>query len=51
MARMGKRTSTDSRDLHTALGGLTGDLYFITAYYPIRAPHVPGSETRGHPFP
>jgi hypothetical protein len=43
----GKSTSTASRDLHTALGGLTGDLYFITAYYAIRAPSVPGTETRG----
>jgi hypothetical protein len=29
----GKNTSTASRDLHTALGGVTGDLYAITAYY------------------
>jgi hypothetical protein len=43
----GKNTSSASRDLHTALGGLTGDLYFITAYYAIRAPRVPGTETRG----
>jgi hypothetical protein len=43
----GKSTSTVSRDLHTALGGLTGDLYFVTAYYAIRAPRVPGTETRG----
>jgi hypothetical protein len=43
----GKNTSTTSRDLHTALGGVTGDLYFITAYYAIRAPRVPGTETRG----
>ena len=43
----GKNTSTTSRDLHAALGGVTGDLYFITAYYAIRAPRVPGTETRG----
>jgi hypothetical protein len=43
----GKNTSTASRDLHTALGGLTGDLYGITAYYAIRAPRVPGTQTRG----
>src|SRR5208337_3840193 len=43
----GKNTSTTSRDLHAALGGLTGDLYFMTAYYAIRAPRVPGTETRG----
>jgi hypothetical protein len=47
MGAGGKSTSTASRDLHTALGGLTGDLYFITAYYAIRAPRVPGTETRG----
>src|ERR1019366_4082206 len=43
----GKSTSTTSRDLHVALGGLTGDLYFMSAYYAIRAPRVPGTETRG----
>jgi hypothetical protein len=43
----GKSTSTASRDLHVALGGVTGDLYAITAYYAIRAPRVPGTETRG----
>jgi hypothetical protein len=43
----GKNTSSASRDLHAALGGLTGDLYGITAYYAIRAPRVPGTETRG----
>ena len=43
----GKSTSTASRDLHVALGGVTGDLYFITAYYAIRAPRVAGTETRG----
>lgn len=43
----GKSTGTASRDLHVALGALTGDLYGITAYYAIRAPRVPGTETRG----
>jgi hypothetical protein len=43
----GKSTSTASRDLHAALGGLTGDLYFITAYYAIRAPRVSGTQARG----
>jgi len=43
----GKSTGTASRDLHVALGALTGDLYGITAYYAIRAPKVPGTETRG----
>jgi len=43
----GKSTSSASRDLHAALGGLTGDLYGITAYYAIRAPKVPGTKKRG----
>jgi len=43
----GRNTSTTSRDLHVALGALTGDLYGITAYYAIRAPRVPGTETKG----
>ena len=43
----GKNTSSTSRDLHVGLGGLAGDLYFVTAYYAIRAPRVPGTETRG----
>ena len=33
--------------LHMALGAVTGDLYFMTAYYAIRAPRIPGTETRG----
>jgi hypothetical protein len=43
----GKHEDTASRDLHVALGALTGDLYGITAYYAIRAPRIPGTETRG----
>jgi len=43
----GRSTSKSSRDLHAALGGLTGDLYFITAYYAIRAPRIPETQTRG----
>jgi hypothetical protein len=43
----GKNTSSASRDLHAALGGLTGDLYGITAYYAIRAPRVPGTKKCG----
>jgi len=34
----GKSTSTTTRDVHLALGAVTGDLYGITAYYAIRAP-------------
>ena len=43
----GKDTSSASRDLHVALGAVTGDLYAITAYYAIRAPRIAGTETRG----
>src|SRR5580700_7092019 len=43
----GKNTGSVSRDLHAALGGLTGDLYGITAYYAIRAHRVPGTKKRG----
>jgi hypothetical protein len=43
----GKSEGTASRDLHVALGALTGDLYGITAYYAIRAPRIAGTETRG----
>ncbi|HTW56606.1 MAG TPA: carboxypeptidase-like regulatory domain-containing protein [Terriglobales bacterium] len=43
----GKSTSTSSRDLHVALGSLTGDLYGITAYYAIRAPRIKGTKKRG----
>src|SRR6202050_822846 len=47
MGAGGKSTSTVSRDLHVALGSLTGDLYGITAYYAIRAPRIPGTKKRG----
>ncbi len=43
----GRSTSTTTRDLHVALGAVAGDLYGITAYYAIRAPKIPGTETRG----
>jgi hypothetical protein len=43
----GKSTSTSSRDLHVALGSLTGDLYGITAYYAIRAPRIDRTKKRG----
>jgi len=43
----GRDTSRTSRDVHTALGAVTGDLYFTAAYYAIRAPRVPGTKTRG----
>jgi hypothetical protein len=47
MGAGGKSTSTASRDLHVALGSLTGDLYGITAYYAIRAPRIPGTKKHG----
>lgn len=43
----GKSTSRTSRDIHTALGAATGDLYFTSAYFALRAPKVPGTQTRG----
>ncbi len=43
----GKSDSTTGRNVHLALGAVAGDLYFITAYYAIRAPRVPGTEVRG----
>jgi hypothetical protein len=43
----GKSTSNTDRTVHTVLGATTADLYFITAYYAIRAPRVPGTKTRG----
>lgn len=43
----GKSEGTASRDLHVALGALTGDLYGITAYYAIRAPRIEGTKKRG----
>lgn len=43
----GKSEGTTARDLHVALGALTGDLYGITAYYAIRAPRIPGTKKRG----
>ncbi len=43
----GRSTDKASRDLHVALGALTGDLYGITAYYALRAPKPPGIQTKG----
>ena len=43
----GKSEGTASRDLHVALGAVTGDLYGITACYAIRAPRIPGTKKRG----
>ena len=43
----GKNTSTADRTTHLVLGAVSGDLYFMTAYYAIRAPRISGTETRG----
>jgi hypothetical protein len=43
----GKNTSNTDRNVHLILGAVTGDLYGITAYYAIRAPKVPGTQTKG----
>lgn len=43
----GRKTSTADRWAHMALGSVTGDLYFMSAYYAIRAPKIPGTPTRG----
>jgi hypothetical protein len=43
----GRSTSTSDRYLHLALGSATGDLYFMSAYFAIRAPSIPGTERRG----
>lgn len=43
----GRSTSSTDRYLHLALGSAAGDLYFMSAYYAIRAPRIPGTQTRG----
>jgi hypothetical protein len=43
----GKSTSTSDRWAHLALGSVTGDLYFTTAYFAIFAPRISGTQTRG----
>lgn len=43
----GKSEGTAIRDLHVALGSLTGDLYGITAWYAIRAPRIKSTPKRG----
>jgi hypothetical protein len=43
----GKGTSSTDRDVHMVLGATTAGMYFTTAYFAIRAPKLPGTETRG----
>jgi hypothetical protein len=50
-AKIGRGQSMSSpagREIHGALGAVTAGMYFATAYFAIRAPTVPGTETRGH---
>jgi hypothetical protein len=43
----GKRSTATGRDIHGGLGAVTADMYFMTAYYALRAPRIPGNATRG----
>ena len=43
----GHNSSETGRNIHGALGAVTADMYFMTAYYALRAPRIPGTETRG----
>ena len=43
----GRHSTATGRDIHGALGSVTADMYFMTAYYAIRAPTIPGTTTRG----
>ena len=43
----GRHSTATGRNVHGALGAVTGDMYFMAAYYAIRAPRVPGTPTRG----
>ena len=43
----GKHSTAIGRDVHGGLGSFTADMYFMTAYYAIRAPKIPGTTTRG----
>ena len=43
----GRNTSNTDRTVHMVLGSTTADLYFMTAWYAIRAPRVEGTKSRG----
>jgi hypothetical protein len=43
----GRHPSAMGRDIHGSLGAVTGDMYFMAAYYAIRAPRIPETSTRG----
>jgi hypothetical protein len=43
----GKSTNSTDRYAHAALGAVSADLYFISAYCAIRAPRIPGTQAHG----
>ena len=43
----GRHSTALGRDVHGGLGSVTADMYFMTAYYALRAPRIPGTTTRG----
>lgn len=43
----GRHSTATGRDIHGGLGAVTADMYFMTAYYALRAPRIPGTTTRG----
>jgi hypothetical protein len=43
----GRHSTATGRDVHAALGSVTADMYFMAAYYAIRAPRISGTTTRG----
>ena len=48
LSRRSTTTSPTGREIHGTLGAVTAGLYVTTASFAIRAPKVPGTETRGH---
>ena len=47
----GKGTSNTDRTVHMVLGSVSSDLYFMSAYYAIRAPSARNQIPWAHPFP
>jgi hypothetical protein len=50
-AKSGRRNpggNVAGRNLHAGLGALTAGMYFTTAYFALRAPKVPGTQTHGN---
>lgn len=43
----GGKSGTSARTLHGALGAVTADMYFTTAYFAIRAPRIQGTKDKG----